>query len=511
MAGIRPNVKGPSVKRTALLDSLVSDLKTRLGTARTALTNRRTRILGLALDETGVVATELSVQSGRTEVRRTGELLWGEEIKEDNATILGQRLRHFLREQGFSARRAVVGLAAKWVLTKEIDAPAAAPDVLAGMLSIQAERAFSLSAEELIFDYCGRNNPSEKTPILLLAARRQIVQRIQELTAAAGLQVQAMTISALACSKALSPKAPASWYGLYTRPTYCEFWAQSQGGPRFIKHVPMGKNGTPVAYADLLASTVERLVLLSPVPGQAPPHRITAYDACGLSDELIDGLDRRLGPQISVANGRTELLSQGLGLRDHPDGARAIAAAAVALTGAGTQRPPIDFLNPRIGAKKVASHKRVVTWGAAAAVVCLIALVVLTVVWRGRSQTLAAANAWLKENDSQIAVAQEMMDRYRYAGSWYSQKPWFLECLKELTTAFPEQPSIWARSLALNENGTGSLVGKTTSEASFHDVLDKMNKNTAVFSDVRIIYYRDAGRDSREKEYAISFKLRGVR
>jgi hypothetical protein len=463
-------------------------------------------ILGLAIDDAGVVATEIHVQSGRTEVRRSGELLWGQELTADSAALLGHRLRHFLREQGFSARRAVVGLAAKWVLTKEVEAPAASPDVLAGMLSIQAERAFSLNADDLVFDYCERTGASEKGPILLLAARRQVVHQIQDLAAAAGLQVQAMTISALACSQALSQDG-AGRYGLYARPTYCEFWAQSEGHPRFIKHVPVGKNGTAEGYADLLASTVERLVLLSPMPGQVPPHRITAYDACGQSDELIDGLGKRLAPRIAVSNGRTALVSQGLGLHDRPEEARALAAAAVALTGVGTQRPPVDFLNPRIGGKKVTSHRRLLVWGIGAAAACLVGILVLIVLWQGYRRDLAAANTWLKENGNQIAAAQGTVDRDQFSSSWYSRTPRFLECLKELTTAFPEEPSIWAKSLALNENGTGSLVGKTTSEAGFHGVLDRMNQNAAVFSDVRMIYFRNAGRDSREKEFAMNFKL----
>jgi hypothetical protein len=468
-------------------------------------------ILGLAMDDTGVVATELSVQSGRMQVRKTGELAWEQELTADSAKPLGQRLRQFLREHGFTAKRAVVGLAAKWVLTKEVDAPAANPEVLAGMLSIQAERAFSLNTDELIFDYCGRTSSTEKNPILLLAARRQIVHRIQELTEAAGLQVQSITLSALACSKALSEGGLASWYGLYARPTYCEFWAQLDGIPRFIKHVPMGKNGTPTAYADLLASTVERLVLLSPVPGQTPPYRVTAYDACGLPEKMIEGLGQRLGPQIAVSNGRAGLPVKGLGLQDHPDQARAIAAAAVALTGVEPEKLLVDFLSPRIGAKKTVSHKRAVVWGAGVAAACLVGLIVLVAVWHKYAGDLAAANAWLKENSAAIALAQAKVDRDKYANSWYLRQPRFLECLKDLTTVFPEEPYIWARSLALDEKGTGSLVGKTTSEASFYEVLDKMKENTAAFSESRMIYLRAAGRDSRDLEYAINFKFKGAK
>jgi hypothetical protein len=466
-------------------------------------------ILGLAIDDAGVVVTELYIQAGRAEIRRTGELHWEQELTADSAKPLGHRLRHFLREQGFSSRRAVVGLAAKWVLTKEVEAPPASPDALAGMLSIQAERAFSLNADELIFDYCGKTSTSEKSQVLLLAARRERVGQIRELTEAAGLQVQSLTVSALACSRALSEGGPACW-GLYVRPTYCEFWAQLDGSPRFIKHVSMGKNGTPAGYAELLASTVERLVLLSSAPGQVPPYRITAYDACGLPEEMIDGLRDRLGPQITVSNGRTGLRSKGLDLRDHPEEGRAIAAAAVAMTGVGTDRPPVDFLNPRVGVKKAVSRKRMIVWGAAVAAACLLGLVVLVAVWHAYSRDIAAYKQWLKENKEEIDTAQVVVDRYNYASSWGSRQPRFLVYLKELTTAFPEEPSVWVNSLLLNENSAGSLVGKTTSEPSVYEVIDKIKQNP-VFSDVQLSYIRDAGRDSRDKDFAIKFKFRGAK
>ncbi len=465
-------------------------------------------MLGLAIDDAGVVATELRIQSGRTEVQRTGELLWGQELTADSVQPLGQRLRQFLREQGFSSKRAVVGLAARWVLTKEVDAPPASPEALAGMLSIQAERAFSLDADELIFDYCGRTSATEKSPILLLAARRQIVHQIKGLTEAAGLHVQSITLSALACSKALSEGGLTNWYGLYARPTYCEFWAQLDGSPRFIKHVPMSKNGTRGGYADLLASTLERLVLLSPVPGQAPPYTITAYDACGLPEGCLEGLGRRLGPQITISDGRAGLWSKGLVLQDQPDQARAIAATAVVLAAVGPQKPPVDFLHPRIGVKKAVSHKRVIVWGAGVAAACVLGLGVLLAIWHGYSRDIAASKAWLKENEAQIAAAQEFVDRYRYASSWDSREPQFLECLKGLTTAFPEEPYLWVSSLALNDNGTGSVVGKTTSEASFYEMLDKIKQDSQEFPDVKMMYLRDPGRDSREKEFAINFTFK---
>ncbi len=467
-------------------------------------------ILGLAIDDCGVVAMELCLRAGRTEIGGSGELLWEKEFTPDNVTELGQRLRRFLREGGFTARRAVVGLAAKWVLAKEIEAPPAGSDALAGILGIQAERAFSLNSGELIFDYCGRTSTSKASQVLLLAARRQTVDQIRELADAAGLQIESMTVSALACSQALSETGPACRYGLYTRPNYCEFWGRSEGGPRFIRHVPMAVNGSSTSYADLLTSTLPRLILLSSRQDQAPPHQVAAYDACGLSNEAFDRLNERLGPQITVHNGRAGLLPGGLALSDRPHETRSIAAAAVALTATRADRVPIDFLNPRIGAKRTASHKRLVGWAAFVGVACLIGLAAVVADWHGDRRDIAVYTQQLELMSEDIAAAREVVERVSYAGTWASREPRFLDCLKELTLAFPDEPSVWATSLALNENGTGSLVGKATNETSFYEVLDRIKENP-VFSQVKMIHIRDAGRDSREKEFALNFTFQGAK
>ncbi|MHC4167193.1 MAG: hypothetical protein ACYSWQ_09580 [Planctomycetota bacterium] len=80
-------------------------------------------LLGLAIDDSGVVAAEVSVRSGQPEIKRTGLMPFDEKLNSDNAKDLGQRLRNFLRENHFSSKRAVVGIPTRWIVTKEIAAP----------------------------------------------------------------------------------------------------------------------------------------------------------------------------------------------------------------------------------------------------------------------------------------------------------------------------------------------------------------------------------------------------
>jgi len=468
-------------------------------------------ILGIAVDEFGIVAAEVRFRPSRSEVRRVGQWSFEERLNSDNAKDLGQKLRQFLRTNHFSSKQAIIGIPTKWIIAKEIIAPPASPDVLAGMLSIQAERAFSLNASELIFDYCGRTSVSEKSEVLLLAARRQIIDQITELVVAAGLQVQSMTVSALAFSKVLSKTGPEYRYGLYTRPTYCEFWTQVNGTPRSIQHVPIaGEHRTPDEHTEQLVAMIQRMILLSSQQGQSPPYHVTAYDGCGLMDEMINRLNEQLAPQVTVTNGGSQILSGRLRLSDYPEDAQSIAAVAVAMIAVGTDKPPVDFLNPRIGVKKTSHRKSVTVWAGIIGVVCLVALATVLVDWQADRRDIATYAQQLELMSEDITAAQEVVDRISYASSWTSQEPVFLNCLRELTLTFPEEPMVWATNLRLSENAGAALVGKAVDENSFYEVLDKIKEHKA-FSNVQMIHIRDAGRDSREKEFAVHFEFRGVK
>ena len=469
-------------------------------------------ILGLAIDDSGVVAAEVSVRSGQPEIKRTGLMAFDEKLSSDNAKDIGHKLRQFLRENHLSSKRAVVGIPTKWIVTKEIVAPPAPPDALAGMLSIQAERAFSLNASELVFDYCGCTSTSEKSEVLLVATQRQVVNQVKELMDAAGLQVRSITVSTLAFGKHLSEGGPQQRYGLYTRPTYCEFWSQSNGRLRSIQHIPMASASGTTERAELLTSTIQRLILLTSQQNQSPPHEITMYDASNLPDEVIDRLHKQLTPQIRISNGNTELLSKGLGLGsvDGIENSQSIAAASLAITTLGAGKLSVDFLNPQIGRKKTSDRGRLTTWAAVAAVVLVVGIGVVIADWHGKRADIAVYSERLESIGEDAAAAREMVDRISFAGSWTSRKPQFLECLRQLTLAFPESPRVWATSLALREPAEGSLVGKAVDEASFSEVLDNIKLDSA-FSGVMMMHLRDAGGSSMEKEFVVTFKFKGLK
>jgi hypothetical protein len=343
---------------------------------------------------------------------------------------------------------------------------------------------------------------------MLLAARRQMVEQIKEMATAAGLHPQAVTVSALAFGAGRSSSDASQRYGLYARPTYCEFWSQSNGRLQMIQHVPIsGSNGSVADPAELLSSAIQRQVMLTSQQDQSASYDVTLYDASGLSGAVIDRLNKQLKPQITLSDGRSAFLSSDSAGSGRPDEAQSIAATAVAMTAVGAAGPVVNFLQPRIGAKKVSSHKKVATWGTVAAAACVVIIGLVAYDWQAKQSDIAKFKAELEEEQSHIDQAQAVVDRVTYAQAWISANPRFLECLKQLTLTFPQRPnSAWATSLNLNDKGGGSMVGKATDVPTALAVIDAM-ANNPVFSEVNRTYIREGGKEGFD--FSVTFQFKG--
>lgn len=468
-------------------------------------------LLGLAIDEFGIIIAEIRIRSGRPELQRTAQCRFEKKLDLDDAKEAGHKLREFLQDNHFSSKQAVIGIPTKWVVAKEITVPPANAESIAGVLNIQAERAFSLNTSELVFDYCGSTSTTKRSEVLLLAARSKIVKKVKELVSEADLKLRSITVSALAFGRNLPDSDAELRCGLYTRPTYCEFWTQVNGSPRSIQHVPLTMtNKTTDEHTDLLTTTIQRLILLSSQQDSTPPHRVTTFDGSGLPDKTIELLNKRLNPQIAVTDCGEQLICEAAGLSAEHDTAQSIAAVAVATAATETDKLLVDFLNPRIGRAKKTSRKPITTWAGIIGAACLLILISVLMKWQTDKRDIATYTNQLELMSEDIGAAKEVVDRITYAKSWTSQKPVFLNCLRELTLTFPEEPLIWVTNLRLSEDAGAALVGKAVDEENFYKVLDNIEQNDA-FLNIQMVHLRNVGRNLSEKEFAVNFEFRGVK
>src|SRR5690242_13304528 len=111
-------------------------------------------LLGLAVGDRSIVCAQLSTRAGRRVVRRLATFDLPAGVTLDQPDAAGQAFASFLRQNGFSATRAIVGVPARWLIATERDVPPADAESTRAMLRLHAERMSGAGeGGELLFDY----------------------------------------------------------------------------------------------------------------------------------------------------------------------------------------------------------------------------------------------------------------------------------------------------------------------------------------------------------------------
>src|SRR5205823_2157546 len=95
-------------------------------------------------------------------------------------------------------REVVMALPRTAVTLTWMTLPAASRDDLAGMVELEAAQTLPFSVDEAAWDFAASPALDGSQPVLLVAARRQLVEDRRRMVEAAGLRLGALTVDALA-------------------------------------------------------------------------------------------------------------------------------------------------------------------------------------------------------------------------------------------------------------------------------------------------------------------------
>ncbi|MGQ9592697.1 MAG: hypothetical protein ACUVYA_20665, partial [Planctomycetota bacterium] len=262
------------------------------------------RLLGLAFGLRSISVAEAAGRDGAA-VRAAEYPLSRDTLLED-PEALGAALREFLRRKGFSARRAVAGVPARWLVARSRRLPPMTPALAAGAVRIQAERELSLDLDDLALDFAGESDPREARPIVLLALERRRLEGIVRASRAAGLKLLAVSPSALAAS-VLAGDALRDGLLVSLAEGSAELLLQRDGRPVSLQAVtwngtkPAGaRDAAPAEDAERglarLAAEIRRFLSLA--PGGAA-ERGLLLDGVGLGPEAPASLGERAGLRLA--------------------------------------------------------------------------------------------------------------------------------------------------------------------------------------------------------------------
>ena len=469
---------------------------------------RRRKMLGLAVTSRGITAVEVVAANGGARAARAAVFPFPDGAGLQEPVALGRSLKQFLRANSFSASRCVIGVEASRLTAREAPLPPAAGESAAKILSLMVEREFAADHSDLVFDYALGADEASGASALLVAGRRAMLDQLTTMAQAADLTVASVTASALALAEATNGAPDRDQLILHIFGGGAELALRARGGIGMMRRLPIAvpADSDPGRMLRDLADELRRIVALLPGAGgrDEASRELLIWDETGLKDGDCGVLSEQLVLPVTICQ-RLDGRELGEVARPAP-GALFFAAAAMAQAAVCGRAPTIDLLNSRLSRRGRSGIGRKAAWAAAVVAAFVVAGAVLAVDWHRDRLDVAAMTAQYKAMAGELAEAEAVIDRVNFARPWYDRRPSYLECMREVTNAFPQEGVIWATSLAIQEDMKVVLIGKAVSESAVLDVLDRLKANPKLkLVEVKHLYLRRAARQGREVAFDMSF------
>jgi hypothetical protein len=470
------------------------------------------KILGLAVTEQGVTAVLAEGSAaGRASVK-TAAIPFTADVNVNQPEALGMELKRVLSEQGMGGGRCVIGLAATWIVAREKQLPPADEESLRGMLTIATEREFASGAGDLAFDYCAMNS-DRGSLALLAAAPRQVMDSLLIAAQTAGLTVTAVTSSTLALASASRGDILIGGrLVLCIQPGGVELAAQTQvrGGaetmPRLLRHLPVRLGESP-ADLDRLNKELQRVLSLAPPPQDTQrPREIVVWDSVGLDRPSLESIGRALDLPVRIC----KLPDDVEGLVGSPAQLDNRFAQAAALAAGWDSSQSMDFLHSRLAPPAVSRFGRRTMQLAAAGALVLVLGLAIGVDCIVQNYRLSGAETELESLKTSSDEAKKQVDDFTFVRGWYDRRPEFLDCLKEIANAFPQEGRCWATYLRTREDMQVELSIKAVNQEAALEVLDRL-KSSPRLVNVTPMFIRNTNDKSNEVSFEVLLKLRGGR
>lgn len=466
------------------------------------------RILGLAVQGRSLTAVELAPLNGGAEATRAAEFVFPDGLGLHDPARLGKALRQFLKDHKFGASHCVVGLEARSLTARNKALPPGVGGEVRQVLALAVEREFASDLKDLVFDYAPARKGQETASALLVAAPRLAVEQLTAMTQAAGLRAEGITSSTMALA---AGNAEPGCLVLRVFGGGAEFLTESATGTRTMRPLPVpARDGAPAnEWLDRLVAELRRVVMLLPTGESGDQGRqLVIWNEAGLDDRTRDVLAERLGLTARLESVPRGVHTNGLGTSPRPG--QFCAASAIALAAIRGQDLPVDFLHSRLSPAAKSALRRQVAWAAVLVGVVVLAGAFLVWDWQGDRADIADMSARISQLKPVKTEAEKVIRRTKLALTWYDRRPEFLECVKQVTVAFPPDGRIWATRVTIQDPDKMNVIlaGKAVSETAVLDVLDRIKANPRI-SQVKSLYLREAGRDGREVAFAMSFSFSG--
>ncbi|MFM8418982.1 MAG: hypothetical protein ACKOEQ_02515 [Verrucomicrobiota bacterium] len=462
-------------------------------------------VLGLALDGSVVEAVLVRPSNGHAEASAPVAIALPADLLGGDPVVVGRALREGLDKAGLSTRKCAVALPASWVFASNVALPDLAPEDAEGFVELEVERSFPQGADQLAMARHEWKDASGAAQLTLVGVPVDPLERLEQVLRAARLQPVSIA-PALTELPDLAPPDSANAARM-------DFLASAGSvalaigiGDGLVLHrslddVVTHSNGQPGLAADRLHR--ELRVTLGQLPDAVRQSlaRARVFGSGVMAEALHQALSM-LGPRLAISVARADRVPEKrAALPRITPGLPASAALAVAARHVGGRPASFEFLAPRVSALQLLAARfssgRAAHYGlAAAAVMVLVAGAFL--VQQVRLVSLRSRWNVMAKTVGHVETLQANLKKYR---PWFDDSVPSLLVMRTLTTAFPENGDVTAKTVELREGSTVVCSGTAKDSIILNRTLDKLR--TA--PDVRVVAL-DQMRGKSPVQFSFSFK-----
>jgi hypothetical protein len=452
---------------------------------------RLTSLLGLTLDGGRLEGVVVRRTNGSLAVQQSFSVALSLDPLTNDAELVGREIRNHLDAAGVRERRCVVGLPLKWALTTYTKVPDLPDADVPGFLQIEAERGFPCDVETLLLATSRFTTAGGEKHATLVGIPRNHVALLQAALEAAQLKPVSFSLGLTALQSAEADPTQGVM-ALAIGESQVGLLVACGGGVaalRALEGALETEPGQRVLHADVV--TREARITLGQLPAdlradlRAGVHRVRIFGPRDLAQQLADEIELRLEAMELKVELASAYAPGELGL-ELPAGVPVSAAFSLAAAILAGRKSPFEFLPPKVTAlqqlaKRYASGKLRTAGVAAAAAACLVVGLFLF----QQIQLIRLRTRWvaIEPKVRQLEAVQQQIRQYR---PWFDESFRALSILRQVSTAFPEDGSVTAKSVEIRAPNLVTCSGTARDNGSWLTTLDKLRRSSRV-SDLKVI------------------------
>lgn len=433
-------------------------------------------LLGITFEGGAMMAIELRRREERCE---TGAILretLSQDVLSGNPELLGAEIRKILEDADVREKRCVLSLPLSWVYIIHQDIPEALPEPdIENYITLQMEKKLPFSPEDVVVSSIHFEAAPAGRRAVITAVPVQHVRTLEKIMKAARLHMAGMTLGVAALAD-----GDAGGFGVtfFAHQDGMDMVIGRGGKVYYVRSFPGAvslEKEEPFVDAEMIIR--EMRITLGRLPEEIRSG-MKSYRILG-ETRLVDIIKKELNPLLSRMGLQFENKKQIIHGTDISGMAspQTCAAAMNALLG----RPNhFEFLPPAVGRLEKMlgrfSSRRLFWLAAAGAALFLLAAFVFGIqaFILGRYERKWSA---MEPDVRRVTMLQDKIRKYR---PWHDDVIQSLSILREITKAFPEEGSIWVKSVEIRGMASLQMSGEAKSEKAWLAMLAKLRGNKAI-------------------------------